>query len=119
MSFKPSNPTNHVHDARSLNNRVFVEAYQKGELRSKEKNGFAFVDQKTTLKGLKVLLEARLNDGTMVLKNSIAYIKEESLHTQAWAQKPLECDVIGQLFIIVDAIHIEFIVPPKETVGAP
>jgi len=95
----------------SLNNRVIVEMYKKGELRATEKNGFAFVAQKLTLKGLKVLMDAKLNDGTFIRKNSIAYIKEEALHTQAWAQKGLECDAVEGQFLIVDTSFVEFFLP--------
>jgi hypothetical protein len=101
---------------RSLNNRLIVESYVKGELRANTSNGFAFIEQKLNLKGLKVLLETKLSDGTLVPKGAVAYIKEETLHTQPWAQKALECDFIEGKFLIVDIGFVEFIAPyPKET----
>lgn len=103
-----------LNSTRSMNNRLIVEAYKKEALRSTEKNGFAFVSQKLTLKGLKVLVDAKLNDSTFVPKDSVVYIKEEVLHTQAWAQKPLECEAISEPFLIVDLNFVEFISPPKE-----
>lgn len=103
----------HFQYPRSFNNRLILEIYKKSELRSKISNGFASIDQKTTLKGLKVLVETKLNDGTLIRKNSLAYIKEELLHTQVWAQKPLECEAIGQSFIIVDISFVDFISPPE------
>jgi len=117
MSFNPTNQIDNLRLARSLNNRLLVEVYKKGELRSKISNGFATIDQKSTLKGLRVLVEGKLGDGTIVRKDSIAYIREEALHTQQWAQKHLECELIGQPFLIVDANFIEFIDPPAQPVG--
>lgn len=111
MGYNPMNQIDNLRLARSLNNRLLVEVYKKGELRSKVSNGFATIDQKSALKGLRVLIEGKLNDGTIVRRNSIAYIREEVLHTQAWAQKPLECEFIPQPFLIVDAGFIEFIDP--------
>lgn len=98
----------------SLNNRLIVEMYKKEALRSKVVNGFASVDQKLTLKGLRVLADAQLDDNTLVKKGSTAYIKEEALHTQAWAQKALESDYFKEPFLIVDKIYVEFIKPPSE-----
>lgn len=96
---------------RSLNNRIIVEAYKKDGLRSTERNGFAFVDQKLSLKGLTVLVDAKLSDGTFIPKGSMAYIKEETLHTHPWAQKALECDKIEGKFLIVEMSYVEFVSP--------
>lgn len=113
MTYNPKTIT-FFNSTRSMNNRLIVEAYKKEALRATEKNGFAMVSQKITLKGLKVLVDAKLNDDTLVPVGSIVYIKEEVLHTQAWAQKPLECEAIGEPFLIVDLNFVEFISPPKE-----
>ena len=108
----------------SLNNRLIVEKYVKGELRHKEKNGFALIDQKVNLKGLKVLVSAHVTTpgGSFTIhKGSTAYFKEEDLHAQPWAQKVLESEVVGVPFLIVDLIHVQLIVPqanyatPSET----
>lgn len=98
----------------SFNNRLIVEVYRKGDLRASEVNGFAFVAQKVNLKGLKVLVAASLTDGRVIPEGSIAYIKEEILHTQSWAQKPLECDAIKGQFLIVELAHVELVIPPKQ-----
>jgi hypothetical protein len=103
----------HLHAPRSVNNKLIVEMYKKEALKAVEKNGFASISQKLTLKGLKVLIEAKLTDNTLVLKDSVAYVKEELLYTSAWAQKALECEAIGEPFLIVDMVHVEFIVPPE------
>lgn len=97
-----------MNDKLSFNNKIIVEAYVKGEIRSKERNGFALIDQKGRLHGLKVLVESKLNDKQVIPAGSIAYFKEEDLHTQAWAGKILECDVIEGKFIIVDLSHVQF-----------
>jgi len=96
---------------KSYNNRLVVQAYKKEALRSTEKNGFAFVDQKLSLKGLKVLADGVLSNG-WVNVGSTAYIKEELLHSQPWAQKSYQCESIGEPFMIVDIAHVEFIEDP-------
>lgn len=98
----------------SLNNRLIVEKYVKGELRHKERNGFALIDQKLNLKGLKVLVDAYLTGHILVKRGSVAYIREEVLHTAAWAQKALESDTLSVPFIIADLSQVEYIVPPQE-----
>src|SRR5271166_6467748 len=95
----------------SFNNRLIVEKYVKGALRTTERNGFAIIDQKLNLKGLKVLVDSYVTVGStswLIYKDSIAYIKEELLHTQPWAQKALESDAIQGQFLIVDVVHVEF-----------
>lgn len=106
-----------LESTRSLNNRIIVEAYKKEALKSEIKNGFATIQQKASLKGLRVLMDAKLSDGTLVLRGSTAYIKEESLHTQAWAQKVLDSSTLGTPFIIVDASQVEYIAPPEGVVA--
>lgn len=100
--------------SRSMNNRLIVQVYKKEALKSEIKNGFALIQQKVSLKGLKVLVDCKLSDNTLVRKDSTAYIKEETLHTQAWAQKALECDALKEPFLIVDLSYVEFITPPPE-----
>jgi hypothetical protein len=100
---------------RSLNNRLIVESYKKEGLKSSVNNGFAMIAQKVSLKGLKVLMDSNLPDGTSIQKGSTAYIKEEILHTQQWAQKALEADTLPVPFLIVDMSFVEFVVPPEGT----
>lgn len=100
--------------SRSMNNRLVVEAYKKEGLRANVSNGFARLDQKVSVKGLEVLMDAKLADGTFVKKGSVAYIREETLHTAPWAQKILELDTIGRAFLVIDLVHVEFIIPPTE-----
>lgn len=105
---------NLLQSIRSFNNRLIVEAYKnEGGLKTTISHGIAMVSQKVTVKGLRVLVETKLADGTIVQEGSIAYIKEELLHTSAWAKKLLECaDVDGQ-FMIVELKDVEMIGPSK------
>lgn len=102
----------------SVNNRFVVEVYQKEALKSEIRNGLAMIGQKVSLKGLRILVDAKLNDGTLVPKGSSAWIKEETLHTAAWAKTPLQCDTLSSKFFIVDLAHVEFISPPEELPAA-
>jgi hypothetical protein len=102
----------------SLNNRLVVESYKKEGLKTTVNNGFAMVSQKVAVKGLTVLMDAKFEDGTFIPKGSIAYIREELLHTQAWAAKPLECAFLDTQFLIVDKQHVDFIAPPPEKPAA-
>lgn len=102
-----------LESARSFNNRLIVEAYKKEGLKSRISNGFASVEQRVAVKGLTVLMDAKLSDGTFVPRGSTAYIKEELLHTAPWAQKILESDTFQIPFIIVDMANVEYISPPN------
>lgn len=112
----PKQPSRWVEPSFSLNNRLVLEPYITDRaLKANVSSGFAMVQQKVALKGLKVLVDAVLLTGSAttryIKKGDIAYIREELLHTQIWAQKTLECDVIEDKFIIVDMVHVEFVVP--------
>jgi hypothetical protein len=101
--------------ANSLNNRFILEPYSGDRtLKSKNEVGFALVQQKTSIVGLRLLMDAVVFSGTQCgvpySKGSLAYIKEELLFTQPWASKVYESDAIEGKFIIVDAAHIEFVV---------
>ena len=93
----------------SINNRIVTEAYAKEALKAKVQGGIAIPGQRDGLKGLKVLVSAYLSDGRHVPKGSTVYIREEVLHTHAWASKPLSCDTLPTKFLLVDLQFIEFI----------
>jgi hypothetical protein len=117
MPIKYSKTEDMEYNPVSYNNRLIVEKYVKGELRDKVRNGLAFIDQKLSLKGLKVLVDAHISLGGYLLtipKGSIAYIKEEDLHTKPWGQKPLESDAVEGPFLIIDLANVEFIAPPRK-----
>ena len=101
-----------VNSPRSFNNRLILEAYKTDRaLKSTVTSGFAMVSQKILVKGLKVLIDTKLNDGTFIHKGCVAYVREEYLHTQPWAQKTLQSDAVEGDFIIVELAHVEFVVP--------
>jgi hypothetical protein len=96
----------------SLNNRVVLEQYIKEGLKAKISGGIATPGQRDGLKGLRVLMDAYLTDGRHIPKGSVAYLKEEVLHSHQWASKPLTCDTIDGKFLIVDLSFVEFFDTP-------
>lgn len=98
----------------SLNNRLVLEPYIKDGLKAEVRNGIATPGQRDSLKGLRVLMETTLSDGHRISVGSIAYIREEVLHTQQWASKPLSCDTLPGKFLVADLAHVEFIVTPQD-----
>jgi hypothetical protein len=99
----------------SVNNRLILESYKTDRaLRSTNSSGFAVVQQKVALKGLKLLVDARISVGDSMYdlpKGSTAYIREEYLHNAQWATKILENEEIEGPFIIVDLVNVEFVKP--------
>jgi hypothetical protein len=97
----------------SFNGKLVLEAYLQTEIKAEIRSGWATVNQKSTLKGLKVLVQATLQDGTVVPAGSTAYIKEEFLHTQPWAKNKLKSDTLPGEFILATMNEVEYIVPPN------
>jgi hypothetical protein len=99
----------------SLNNRVIVEPYKTDKtLKAEVRNGFAMIEQKVTVKGLKLLAEAHTEKYGFISKGSMVYIRESYLHSQEWAKTIFKSDGIEGPFIIVDLNFVEFIGPEKE-----
>jgi hypothetical protein len=96
----------------SFNNKLILEAYQHTEIRPEGNKGWIQVNQKHNLKGLKILIQAILSDGTILPVGSTAYIKEESLHTAQWAKNKLKCDTLSCEFILATMADVEYTVPP-------
>lgn len=95
----------------SLNNRFILEKYTKEGLRADHsQKGFAMIAQKTSLKGLKLLVDCQ-TEKSLYRKGMTAFVKEEILHTAPWASKIWECPGIEGQFIIVDISHVEFVAP--------
>jgi hypothetical protein len=98
----------------SLNNKFIVEPY-KGDrtLKANSSSGFALVQQKVSVVGLKLLADSLVQVGRtereVLEKGSMVFIKEELLFTQIWAKNTYECDGIEGKFIIVDAANVEFV----------
>lgn len=96
----------------SLNGRIILEVYKTdGSIKSEIKGGLAFAQQKTALKGLRVLMDTTSHNVgyPSVHAGDIAYIREEDLHNKDWAKKPLTCGEIPEPFIIVDLKDVQFI----------
>lgn len=104
-----------VFPPQSLNNRFILESYKEDRaLKATVTNGFAMVQQKVSLKGLKLLVNiSGTKDGAYFTFNAgaMVYIREEYLQNQPWAKKFFTSDAIEGEFMIVEAQFIEFVVP--------
>ena len=89
---------------KSLNGKFIVEPYKgSGKLKAKISGGFATVEQKTNLVGLKLLVDAIIPSGSMshfYEKGSIVYFSEETLHIGDWSKQTYTLDSIGEKFIL-------------------
>ena len=94
-------------------NKLIVESYIHKGLESELRGGIARPTQKNTLKGLKLLVQANLNDGTVAPSGSTVFIKEELLHTSPSMKNKLRCDTLPGEFIIVNLQDVEYIEPPQ------
>ena len=102
-----------LNSPRTFNNRLFVEEYKnEGGLKTTYAHGMAMVAQKISLKGLVVLAETKLSDGTVIPKGSTAYIREELLHAQPWAKKVFELGASKGIF--VDLQYVDLVQPPSQ-----
>jgi hypothetical protein len=95
----------------SFNNRFILEPYKTdGTVKATTGSGFALISQKVSLKPLKLVLdfEGWINGHEIFIpKGSLAYVREELLHTQEWAKKIMEGEGIEGKFIIVDSSFVE------------
>ncbi len=98
---------------RTFNNKLMLKPYvYTGEIRANVSSGFATVEQKSKMIGLEVLVEAFVTIGQQnifIPQGSIAYISEETLHTNGWSKKTYTCDSIDNKFILVDFCYINMI----------
>lgn len=99
----------------SYNNKLICETY-KGDrdLRTKVNAGFAVVDQKSRVIGLKVLVSAKLANGDFVPAGSTAYVKEKLLRDSPALKETYEADTIKERFLVVDMSLVDFVAPPPE-----
>src|ERR1035437_3812723 len=97
----------------SINNRIVLEVYKKQELKAETSGGFARMAHKISLAQLKVLVDAKLSDGTIIPKRSIAYVREEYLHNNTGRGVTItefsNKDVSEEPFIILDISQVEII----------
>jgi hypothetical protein len=90
-------------------NKLLVEAYVNEGLKAKQMaTGFIGVQQKLDTKPLKVLVDAKLADGKIIQKGTLAHVKEEFLMTSPAAKKILESEKIEGKFIVIDISNVEF-----------
>lgn len=94
----------------TVNNKIFCEPYTGGKgLKSEVKSGFATVQQKNNLVGLKVLANAVVKHGDRLMeipKGSVLYFNEETLYVQQQYHAPLKNDVLGEPCVIADFSHV-------------
>lgn len=100
----------------SLNNRFIVETYKEDRaLKATVSNGFAMVSQKVSVKGLRLLVDVDVAVNGKVSqrarKGDLVYIREASLQSQPWAKTSFTAEGIDGEFIIVDQVHVEFVIP--------
>lgn len=95
---------------KSFNRKIVCEPYKaKAGLKSKINRGVAVVQQKTEVIGLKVLIDAKVDNELQLKTGDIIYVKEETLHTVKSYQNALECPDIKEPFVIVDFGHVDFV----------
>jgi hypothetical protein len=98
----------------AINGRVIVETYKEDRaLKSKVQNGFATIEQKSQLVGLKALadglLTAAQGESQYVAKGDVVYIREALLRDAAWAKVSFTADLIEGNFMIVESQYVEFV----------
>lgn len=101
----------------SLNNRLILEQYKKQEIKLETKGGFAQMAHKVSLKPLKVLVDAKLPDGTLIPAGSTAYVREEYLHNNSVSGRTggmtiptfSNAEIHPEPFIVIDLINVDVI----------
>jgi hypothetical protein len=101
----------------SLNNCLVVEQYVKQEVKSQLVGGFAQMSHKIGLKPLKVLVDAKLADGTLVPAGSVAYVREEYLHLNSAANRNgganiptfTNEDICNAPFMIINIANVDIV----------
>lgn len=93
----------------SFNRKIVCEPYvSKGAIQSEVKQGMSFIKQKSAVIGMKVLMDARIDDSIEIKAGSLVYILEETLHNQAAYQKPLSSTGVKEPFVLIDFGHVVF-----------
>lgn len=93
--------------------KLILEGYIKTEVRENVRSGWSSgPDQRSQLKGLRVLVQSVLSDGRVIPVGSTAYIKEESLHTGTVGKNRYKSDTLKGEFIVVHINDVEYTVPP-------
>jgi hypothetical protein len=94
----------------SVNNKIFCEAYSGGKsLKSEVKSGFATIQQKNNLVGLRVLADATVAFGTKTLdipKGSVVFFNEETLYIHQQYHAPIKNNVFDEPCVVADFNHV-------------
>lgn len=94
-------------------NKFIVESYiGERALRANTSSGFAMIENRTTLKGLKTVTDTVVHLGLQVefiCKGSTVYIQESKFYEPGWAQKVFTADGVEGNFMIVNTNDVEFI----------
>ena len=95
---------------KSVNRKILCKPYVSSKsIKSEVTKGMAMIVQKSTLVGLKVLMDAQVDADTLIKKDSYVYISEEVLHNQPIYQKPLTASCLEEPFVTVDFGHVVFV----------
>jgi hypothetical protein len=94
----------------SVRNKLFLEPYKGGKkIEAEVKSGFATVKQRSTLIGLKLLMDAQVMIGSkseILRAGTSVFFEETLLYTEAWAKHTYTAnELVGQEFIIADFSH--------------
>lgn len=95
----------------SINNQLIVTPYVKKALEKEVKGGLARVAQASAHVGFKLIIDAKLLDGTFLKAGTIAYVKEHRVHTnqvlKAW--EPQHSAAIPEPFVVIPYAEVEFL----------
>ncbi len=97
----------------SFNGKLIVEAYTPTSLTGEVKNGWSSAPtQKNTVKGLKLLMDARTPFGEVVEAGAMIYVNEEYLHNHC--KEKFKSDTLKTEFTIVDFEKVVYITEAPE-----
>lgn len=100
----------------SINKFIVDPVEGDGALRSDSSEGFAFIEQRTTLRGLITKIDAHINSGQshyLVPAGSTIYIKEERMFHPSWPKTIYKTEGSDAGMMIIDSSFVEFIKPSE------
>lgn len=84
----------------SYNNIVICEPYKGArKVQSKVTSGFASVEQKSKIVGLKVLVDSVISEKLTIKAGDVVYLAEERLFIDG--RKPMNADAVSEEFITI------------------
>lgn len=103
---------------RSTNQLLVCEPYIGSTgLKSKISSGVAIIQQKTTLIGLKVMMDFKISKHESLKKGDTVYIKEEiMMQFKDQYSRKLDCKDVDGEFILVNFAHVAFIKESNEDI---